>query len=205
MIDFLVQCEEIVKTSCGDAVVSCEYEAGDELVIRSSREGLLSVISVLHDDVRLCFKQLMDIAGTDYPERAERFDVVYVLLSLRNNARVRVKVAAAEDTPVPSVVDIYPSAGWCEREAWDMYGIFFAGNPDLRRILTDYGFDGHPLRKDFPLTGYTEMRYDPEQQRVIYEPVKLNQAYRSFDNLSPWEGVDYALPGDEKADGKDVA
>ncbi len=205
MTDFLVQCEEIIKASCGDAIVSCEYETGDELVIRSSREGLLSVMGVLHDDVRLQFKQLMDVAGTDYPERAERFDVVYQLLSLKHNARVRIKVSAAEDTPVPSVVDIYPSAGWCEREAWDMYGIFFSGNPDLRRILTDYGFDGHPLRKDFPLTGYTEMRYDPEQQRVIYEPVKLNQAYRSFDNLSPWEGVDYALPGDEKAKGGDAA
>ena len=205
MMEFLAQCEEVVKASCGDAVVSCDYESGDELVIRATREGLLSVMGVLHDDARLQFKQLMDIAGCDYPAREERFEVVYILLSLKHNARVRVKVAASAETPVPSVVDIYPSAGWCEREAWDMVGVFFSGNPDLRRILTDYGFDGHPLRKDFPLTGYTEMRYDPEQQRVIFEPVKLSQAYRSFDNVSPWEGADYVLPGDEKANEEDVA
>jgi len=205
MTEFLTQCEEILRASCGDAVISCDYESGDELYVRVTREGLLAVMGALHDDARLHFKQLMDIAGVDYPEREERFDVVYILLSLKNNARIRVKVATSEDVPVPSVVDIFPCAGWCEREAWDMYGIFFSGNPDLRRILTDYGFDGHPLRKDFPLTGYTEMRYDPEQQRVVYEPVKLNQAYRSFDNLSPWEGVDYVLPGDEKANEEDAA
>jgi len=138
----------------------------------------------------------MDICGVDWPERPERFDVVYNLLSLKHNQRIRVKVAVREDEPVPSVVGIFPSAGWYEREVWDLYGVPFAGNPDLRRILTDYGFDGHPLRKDFPLTGFVELRYDDEQKRVVYEPVKLTQDFRSFDFLSPWEGM---LAGDEKA------
>ncbi len=170
-----------------------------ELTLRVSREGLLGIMKFLRDDVECLFSQCMDVCGLDYPERADRFDVVYHLLSLKHNMRVRVKVATDEVSPVDSVVELYPAAGWFEREAWDMYGIFFAGNPDLRRILTDYGFDGHPLRKDFPLTGYVEMRYDLEKQRVVYEPVKLGQAYRSFDNLSPWEGPARVLPGDEKA------
>jgi NADH-quinone oxidoreductase subunit C len=145
------------------------------------------------------FKQLTDICGADYPEREERFDVVYHVLSLRFNHRIRIKLTADVLTPVPSVRHVYPAASWYEREAWDMYGIAFEDQPDLRRILTDYGFDGHPLRKDFPLTGYVEVRYDPAQQRVIYEPVQLTQEFRDFDFLSPWEGAHYALPGDEKA------
>lgn len=171
----------------------------DELTIFVKRDALIRVMSQLHDDTHCMFKQLMDITGVDYPAEKERFEVVYHLLSIKHNQRIRVKVRTDEVTPVPSVVSIYPTAGWFERETWDMYGVFFSGNPDLRRILTDYGFDGHPLRKDFPLTGFVELRYDPEQQRVVYEPVKLPQAFRTFDNLSPWEGGFYGLPGDEKA------
>ncbi|MFO1241852.1 MAG: NADH-quinone oxidoreductase subunit C [Rickettsiales bacterium] len=171
----------------------------DELTVYVGRDALVRVMSQLHDDAHCMFKQLMDITAVDYPAKKERFEVVYHLLSIKHNQRIRVKVTTDEVTPVPSIVSIYPTAGWFEREAWDMYGVFFSGNPDLRRILTDYGFDGHPLRKDFPLTGYVELRYDPEQQRVVYEPVKLPQAYRNFDSLSPWEGGFYALPGDEKA------
>ena len=142
---------------------------------------------------------LVDVCGVDYPNREDRFEVVYNLLSLRHNQRVRVKVAVDEDTVVPSVVGIFPSASWFERECWDMFGIFFSGHPDMRRLLTDYGFDGHPFRKDFPLTGFVEVRYDDEERRVVYEPVKLTQAFRSFDFLSPWEGMTRPLPGDEKA------
>jgi NADH-quinone oxidoreductase subunit C len=145
------------------------------------------------------FEVLIDICGVDYPARSERFDVVYHLLSPRRNLRIRVKVTTDEDRPVPSLVDVFPAANWFEREAYDMYGILFSGHPDLRRILTDYGFEGYPLRKDFPLTGYVEVRYDDEQKRVVYEPVRLNQEFRSFDFESPWEGADYVLPGDEKA------
>ena len=147
------------------------------------------------------FTQLIDVCGVDYPQRAQRFDVVYHLLSLKQNLRLRVKIATDEETPVPSVIEVFPAANWFEREAWDMYGIFFSGHPDLRRILTDYGFDGHPLRKDFPLTGYVEMRYDNEQKRVVYEPVKLTQEFRSFDFQSPWEGANYPFlnqPVEEK-------
>lgn len=167
-----------------------------ELVLETSAEHIVSLLEFLRDNPKTLCKQLMDIAGVDYPERERRFEVVYQLLSLKQNLRIRVKLAVGEGQPVPSVVSMFSSAGWYEREAWDMYGILFSGNPDLRRILTDYGFDGHPQRKDFPLTGYVELRYDLEQKRVVYEPVKLTQAYRSFDYLSPWEGV---LPGDEKA------
>jgi NADH-quinone oxidoreductase subunit C len=143
----------------------------------------------------------MDVCGADYPTRDERFDVVYNLLSIRYNLRVRVKVTTDEDTAVPSVTSIFSAAGWFERETWDLFGIYFDGHPDLRRIMTDYGFEGHPLRKDFPLTGYVELRYDDEQKRVVYEPVKLTQDFRSFDFLSPWEGMQGQLPGDEKAEG----
>lgn len=170
-----------------------------ELTIVVAREAIERVMSQLHDDSHCMFKQLLDVTAVDYPARQERFEVVYHLLSVKHNQRIRIKVMTDEQTPVPSVVSIYPTAAWFEREAWDMYGVFFSGNPDLRRILTDYGFDGHPLRKDFPLTGFVELRYDPEQQRVVYEPVKLPQAYRTFDALSPWEGGAYGLPGDEKA------
>jgi len=168
----------------------------DELSITVHSADLLKVLKFLRDDANCQFKQVMDICGVDYPGSDPRFCVVYNLLSLTHNCRVRIKVWTDETTPVSSATDLFSAAGWWEREAWDMFGIYFSENPDLRRILTDYGFDGHPLRKDFPLTGYLEMRYDDEQKRVIYEPVKLTQEFRTFDFLSPWEGV---LPGDEKA------
>jgi len=171
----------------------------EELNIQVKREEIIPVLRFLHDDSRLQFISLIDICGVDYPERKERFDVVYHLLSPRQNARIRLKVMTDETTPLASATIVYPGAEWFEREAWDMYGILFSGHPDLRRILTDYGFDGHPLRKDFPLTGYVEVRYDDEAGRVIYEPVELRQEFRNFDFESPWEGTDYVLPGDEKA------
>ena len=171
-----------------------------ELVVSVKAEGIARVMAFLRDDVNCRFKQLMDICGVDYPERVPRFEVVYNLLSLINNNRVRVKVETDEDTPVPTVTEVFSAADWWERETWDLFGIFFSGHTDLRRILTDYGFDGHPLRKDFPLTGYVEVRYDDELKRVVYEPVKLTQEFRSFDFLSPWEGVQGVLPGDEKAE-----
>lgn len=172
----------------------------DELILSVKREGLLKVLEFLKSDRECDFEILVDITAVDYPDRPERFEVVYNLLSLNQNHRVRVKVMTDENTPVPSAVGIYSAAGWYERETWDMYGIYFSGNPDLRRILTDYGFEGHPLRKDFPLTGYVELRYDDELKRVVYEPVKLVQDFRRFDFMSPWEGMtDVQLPGDEKA------
>lgn len=171
----------------------------DELCLHVAPEHLVETLTFLRDDARCLFKQLMDVCGADYPGRAKRFEVVYNLLSLKNNQRIRVKVHTDEATPVPTVSGVFSSAGWFERETWDLYGVIFSDNADLRRILTDYGFDGHPLRKDFPLTGYVELRYDAEQKRVVYEPVKLPQAYRTFDFESPWEGPEYVLPGDEKA------
>ncbi len=167
------------------------------LVVAPSR--IVPVLTELHDDSECLFEVLIDICGVDYPERENRFDVVYHLLSPRKNQRIRVKCETDEDTPVPSAIAVFPAANWFEREAYDMYGILFSGHPDLRRILTDYGFQGYPLRKDFPLTGYVEVRYDDAQKRVVYEPVKLTQEFRSFDFMSPWEGTDYVLPGDEKA------
>ena len=172
-----------------------------EQIVRVAPDQLIALVTYLRDDQQFKFKQLVDVTAVDQPERALRFDVVYQLLSLHHNIRLRIKVATDEATTVPSLHDLYASALWFEREVWDMYGIVFTGNPDLRRILTDYGFEGHPQRKDFPLTGYVELRYDAQQARVVYEPVKLNQAYRSFDFLSPWEGPNYVLPGDEKANG----
>jgi NADH-quinone oxidoreductase subunit C len=168
-----------------------------ELTLDVRADQVASVITFLRDDPRCKFTTLIDICGVDYPERGKRFDVVYHLLSMQLNHRVRIKVQTDEDTPVPSIVGVYPCADWFEREAFDMYGILFSNHPDLRRILTDYNFEGFPLRKDFPLTGHVEVRYDPEQQRVVYEPVKLTQGFRNFDFLSPWEGM--TLPGDEKA------
>jgi NADH-quinone oxidoreductase subunit C len=165
----------------------------NELTLLAERDSIVSLMTYLRDDEGCLFRQLTDLTATDDPSRIERFDVVYHLLSFKHNCRIRVKVPTDEMTPVPSVTDVYPAAGWFEREAWDMYGVFFAGHPDLRRILTDYGFDGHPLRKDFPLTGFVELRYDDAQKRVVYEPVKLAQAYRDFDFLSPWEGAQYPL------------
>ena len=179
-------------------VASFDLRLG-ELCLNARADGIVRVLSFLRDDVNCRFKQLVDVCGVDYPEREPRFEVVYNLLSLTNNNRIRVKVQTDEDTPVPTVTGVFSAANWWEREAWDMYGIYFSDHPDLRRILTDYGFEGHPLRKDFPLTGYKEIRYDDELKRVVYEPVKLTQEFRSFDFLSPWEGVQPLLPGDEKA------
>ena len=176
-----------------------QWTANRELNISVRLEGIVRTLKYLRTDSNCLFEMLVDVCGVDYPDREERFEVVYNLLSLRHNQRVRVKVAVDEDTVVPSVVGVFPSASWFERECWDMFGIFFSGHPDMRRLLTDYGFDGHPFRKDFPLTGYVEVRYDDEERRVVYEPVKLTQAFRSFDFLSPWEGMTRPLPGDEKA------
>jgi len=170
-----------------------------ELTLTVPAPSIVRVLTFLRDEPSLSFQELVDICGVDYPPRELRFDVVYHLLSLRHNQRVRVKVETDEATPVPSVISVFPTANWFEREAWDMYGILFSDHPDLRRILTDYGFEGHPLRKDFPMTGYVEMRYDEEQKRVVYEPVQLRQDFRSWDFLSPWEGSGGLLPGDEKA------
>jgi NADH-quinone oxidoreductase subunit C len=189
--------EHIAKALPND-VLSTEVKLG-ELMVMARPDAVVRVLTFLRDDPKCLFKLLMDVCGADYPEREQRFDVVYNLLSLKHNQRVRVKAMTDEATPVPSVVSVFSSAGWFEREAWDLYGIFFADHPDLRRILTDYGFQGHPLRKDFPLTGYVEVRYDQEQKRVVYEPVALTQDFRTFDFLSPWEGMTPLLPGDEKA------
>jgi NADH-quinone oxidoreductase subunit C len=170
-----------------------------ELTMVVAPADIVRVLTALRDDTQCLFEVLIDICGVDYPEREKRFDLVYHLLSPRRNQRIRVKCETDEDTAVPSAVGVFPAANWFEREAYDMYGILFSGHPDLRRILTDYGFQGHPLRKDFPLTGYVEVRYDDAQKRVVYEPVKLTQEFRSFDFMSPWEGVEYIVPGDEKA------
>ncbi|WP_430822362.1 NADH-quinone oxidoreductase subunit C [Brevundimonas intermedia] len=174
-----------------------------ELTLVAPRERIVEVLTALRD--QFGFQQLLDLCGVDYPDRKERFEVVYHLLSMTRNARLRVKVSTDETQPVPSVISAYPAANWFEREAYDMYGMLFSGHPDMRRLLTDYGFEGHPLRKDFPMTGYVEVRYDEEQRRVVYEPVKLTQEFRTFDFLSPWEGAEYpapVLPGDEKAGGQ---
>lgn len=176
------------------------HVAYGELTVVATRDSLIATMTALRDDFG--FQQLIDLCGVDYPDRVERFEVVYHLLSMTRNVRLRVKVATDERQPVPSLVEVYPAAGWFEREAFDMYGVLFSGHPDLRRLLTDYGFEGHPLRKDFPMTGYVEVRYDEALRRVVYEPVKLAQEFRNFDFLSPWEGADYpapVLPGDEKA------
>ncbi|GAB3448592.1 NADH-quinone oxidoreductase subunit C [Insolitispirillum peregrinum] len=174
--------------------------AKQELIATVQRGSIVKVLTTLRDDVNCKFSQLVELTAVDYPEREQRFDVVYCLLSMKHNQRVRVKLATDEATPVPTVTGVFSTAGWFEREVWDMYGVFFADHPDLRRILTDYGFEGHPLRKDFPLTGYVEMRYDEDQKRIVYEPVKLAQDFRSFDFLSPWEAMTSRwLPGDEKA------
>lgn len=179
-------------------VIGTEVAIG-ELVVTVRPASIVRVLTFLRDDSTCLFKVLIDLCGADYPEREARFDVVYTLLSMSQNQRVRVKLSVGEDEPVPTATTVYSSAGWCEREAWDMYGIYFADHPDLRRLLTDYGFEGHPLRKDFPLTGRVEVRYDETQKRVVYDPVKLTQDFRSFDFLSPWEGMNEILPGDEKA------
>lgn len=181
-----------------DAVKSVHVVVG-ELTVLAERAHVVSLLRFLRDDQQCNFETLIDVCGVDYPERTERFEVVYHLLSMRMNHRVRVRVRTDEDIPVPSLVGLWPAANWFEREAFDMYGIQFSGHPDLRRILTDYGFEGYPLRKDFPLTGHYEVRYDDLEKRVIYEPVELAQEYRNFDFLSPWEGMTSVIPGDEKA------
>ena len=188
-----------LDAALGDYIQSSETVHG-ELTIRAPVESLERVIKFLRDDSSCRFEMLIDICGVDYPERSTRFEVVYHLLSVGNNLRIRLKVGVDEESAVPSVTSFYNTAGWFEREVWDLYGIYFTDHPDLRRLLTDYGFEGHPLRKDFPLTGYVELRYDDEQKRVVYEPVKLTQDFRSFDFMSPWEGAEYILPGDEKAE-----
>lgn len=171
----------------------------DMLTLDVPAAAIVEVLTLLRDDSRCLFVNFTDVSGVDYPSRELRFDVVYHLLSPKHNMRVRVKVATDEATPVPSVTPVFPGADWFERETYDMYGVLFTGHPDLRRLLTDYGFDGHPLRKDFPMTGFVEVRYDDEVKRVVYEPVRLTQEFRNFDFMSPWEGTDYVLPGDEKA------
>ncbi len=191
--------EYLEGCSFSKAILQCDVQSG-ELSLTVRREAIRQVLTFLRDDASCSFRQLVDICGVDWPERDERFDVVYHLLSMMHNLRIRIKVRAGETTPVDTVTDIFSSAGWFEREVWDMYGVSFSGNPDLRRILTDYGFDGHPLRKDFPLTGFVELRYDETQRRIVYEPVKLAQDFRAFDFESPWEGMmSLQLPGDEKA------
>ncbi len=197
--DMFSELAEHIQSALSEYISAASVDYG-ELTLLARAEHIEKVLLFLRDDADCLFKQLVDVCGVDYPERLRRFDVVYHLLSLQYNRRIRVKVQTDADTAVPSVVGIFPAANWFEREAWDMYGIFFSGHPDLRRLLTDYGFTGHPLRKDFPLTGYVELRYSEEEKRVVYEPVKLAQEFRDFDFMSPWESADYILPGDEKAD-----
>jgi NADH-quinone oxidoreductase subunit C len=207
-IEALEDLGQHIASALPDAVRET-HMSKDELVVSVNRNDIVRVLTMLRDDPNCMFQQLVDICGVDWPEQDERFEVVYNLLSLKHNQRVRVRLTAGEEQPVPSVVEVYRAANWFEREVWDMYGVVFTGHPDLRRLLTDYGFEGHPLRKDFPLTGTVELRYDDEQARVVYEPVRLTQDFRNFDFLSPWEGaldpgVDAAaraLPGDEKAAG----
>jgi NADH-quinone oxidoreductase subunit C len=189
---------DYIAAARGEAVAEWHVAHG-ELTVTIAAQEIVPFVRFLRDDPRLAFINLTDVCGVDWPQREKRFDVVYHFLSPRQNMRIRVKVATDEATPVPSITPVFPGADWFEREAYDFYGILFTGHPDLRRILTDYGFEGHPLRKDFPLTGYVEVRYDDEQKRVVYEPVRLAQEFRDFDFLSPWEGTEYVLPGDEKA------
>ncbi|MXN67046.1 NADH-quinone oxidoreductase subunit C [Stappia sp. GBMRC 2046] len=198
MDETLAELGEHIQASLGDALDGWNVAYGELTLVARAAE-IVSVLRFLRDDASCQFIALVDICGVDWPSRERRFDVVYHLLSPRQNLRVRVKVEADEDTQVPSAFGVFPGADWFEREVYDMYGVLFSAHPDLRRILTDYGFDGFPLRKDFPLTGYVEVRYDDEKKRVVYEPVRLTQEFRDFDFLSPWEGTDYVLPGDEKA------
>jgi NADH-quinone oxidoreductase subunit C len=199
--DRLAALAEHVAAALSGAVTASEIRR-DELCVTIERDQLPGVLQFLRDDPKCRFTLLCDICGVDYPEREQRFDVVYNLLSVHLNQRIRVKFQTDEAHTVASATGLFSSAGWWERETWDLFGIFFTDHPDLRRILTDYGFEGHPLRKDFPLTGYVEVRYDDEQKRVVYEPVRLKQEFRYFDFLSPWEGMSNVLPGDEKADEK---
>ncbi|WP_085900294.1 NADH-quinone oxidoreductase subunit C [Kiloniella majae] len=194
----LLDLGDYIATTLGEAVTGSEL-INDELVIWAKSDTLLEVIKFLRDNQNCQFRQLVELTAVDYPSREDRFELVYCLLSLTHNQRIKIKFSTSDETPVESVTGLFSSAIWYEREVWDMYGIFFANHPDLRRMLTDYGFEGHPLRKDFPLTGYVEVRYDETQKRVVYEPVKLTQEFRNFDFSSPWEGI-VNLPGDEKAE-----
>lgn len=204
MDEALKDAGDVIEAGIADSLIERREALGElSLVVRA--DHIERVMAFLRDDESCKFRLLMDITAVDWPGRSPRFDVVYHLLSIRHNVRVRVIVRTDEETPVPSVCEIYSAANWFEREAWDMYGVMFSGHPDLRRILSDYGFEGHPLRKDFPLTGHVEVRYDDEQKRVVYEPVKLTQEFRRFDYMSPWEGADYILPGDEKAEGGEAS
>ena len=196
--DDLIALGEHIASVQSQNVQSTEVKNG-ELTVYSVRDHIPELLAFLIMDNKCRFETWIDLAGVDYPERSNRFEVVYHLLSMRLNQRIRVKIQTAENEPVPSVVEVFPCADWYEREAFDMYGIAFSGHPDLRRILTDYGFEGHPMRKDFPLTGHVEVRYDDLEKRVVYEPVTLTQEYRDFDFLSPWEGMNALVPGDEKA------
>jgi len=198
MTEALNSLGEAIVAALPGAVTGFEIAYG-ELNVRAEASETLKVLMTLRDDSRFNFINFTDLAGADYPAREKRFDLVWHLLSPKHNHRVRVTFEADERTPVPSAISVFPAANWYEREIYDLYGVLFADHPDLRRILTDYGFEGHPLRKDFPTTGYVEVRYDDEEKRVVYEPVKLVQEFRNFDFLSPWEGTDYVLPGDEKA------
>lgn len=200
LTDDLAELKEHVDATLGDALVASEMRHG-ELSVTVVREKIVQTLGFLRDDPVCRFIQMMDLCGVDYPGEKRRFEVVYHLLSMQDNVRIRVKCRVGEGETVPTVCEIYPNADWYEREAFDMYGIVFEGHPDMRRLLTDYGFEGHPLRKDFPLTGFTEVRWDDEERRVVHEPVELQQEYRNFDYLSPWEGSQYVLPGDEKSEG----
>ena len=201
MDDTLGQFGATIAKELGAAVTGYQAALG-ELTITANADAIVKIAIFLRDDVRCQFWSFIDVTAIDWPSRDRRFDVVYHLLSPRHNRRIRIKIETDETTPVPSVVEVYPGANWFEREAYDLYGILFTGHPDMRRLLTDYGFEGHPLRKDFPLTGFVEVRYDDEQKRVVYDKVRLAQEFRSFDFLSPWEGPDYPLSGDEKAKGE---
>ncbi len=198
MSEALRELGDAIKAALPSEIEEVDVRLG-ELMLVAKGDAIVRVMTHLRDDAGCLFKMLVDICGVDYPERDKRFDIVYNLLSLKHNRRVRVKVRADEMTPVPSIASVFNSANWYERETWDLYGVAFSDHPDLRRLLTDYGFDGHPLRKDFPLTGHVEVRYDEQQKRVVYDRVKLQQDFRSFDFLSPWEGMTRQLPGDEKA------
>lgn len=198
MADALSDLGAHIASKAGDALDGYDVAFG-ELTLEARAGHIVDLVTLLRDDPDYQFICFIDVCGVDYPDRAERFDVVYHLLSPVKNLRIRIRVTTDEETPVPSITGVFPGADWFEREAYDLYGILFSGHHDLRRILTDYGFDGYPLRKDFPLTGFVEVRYDEERKRVVYEPVKLAQEFRDFDYLSPWEGTDYVLPGDEKA------
>ena len=201
MSEALAEIAALMEARLPEAVVSHSIAVG-ELTVIVALDKLPEAVKFLRDDPACQFTTLVDVSGVDWPAREQRFDVVYHFLSMRQNLRIRLKVHVREDEIVPSIVGLHPSANWFERETFDMYGVYFSGHPDLRRILTDYGFRGHPLRKDFPTTGYVEVRYDEEAKRVVYEPVKLTQDYRQFDFMSPWEGAEYILPGDDKAGAK---